>query len=568
VADWVTDIRRGTLNTRDDSGWVRPVTGSGDAAVMDPIEPTGRTLRSSVVSVIILVAVIASAIAGVVVWRNRNGDPFASARSIPADTDFVVTFDALALSDSERLQSFVDAFALPMVEAGAIESYPDDLVAAIDESLRTESNFTLSGDILPWIGRSVSIAANVPKYDPYSYGVVDFSFLVTADVRDRSSAALFVDKVVAELSDEGVEMAATEIAGLPGYKFADDYSELSFVLVLAEDTLLYGVEDDVAEAFAARDAGLSIAEDAVFQQTMDRIPGDSMVKVFVSSSFTDDFAEMNWAIAAPDMEMETSENYYEAVGIGAGLVEEGVRVNYVMVGVEDFGDVIPDARVLAALPEDTVGFVSIDSEPGSEQLDEEAFAAAGLPLDEFSYQFGIDLVGFLEALSGDFTFAVTETRDSSIAEATEIPVGVVGTLGLLDASVFMDFLDSLELEATEAGVAVSTDGHVTTFGENGSDLFSYSIDDDLLVVGTGEDLVTDIATGARGGLLGSALYTELDAAVMGDGLVFYVDIQRIVDLVPLTSDEAAVFAPLRGAGWGGRSVGDVAEMEMLLLVDY
>jgi len=554
------------MSMNDDRGWVRPVTEGGDAGLMDPIEPTGRTLRSSVVSGIILVAVVAVAIAAVVMWRGRNGDPFASARSIPADMDLVVTFDALALSDSEQLQDFVDAFAVPLVDAGVIDDYPDDIVAAIDDELSAETNFTLSGDVFPWIGRSVSIAIGVPEFDPESYLMPDPPVLVSADVRDEAAAAAFVDKIVAEA--DGVDVAAAEIAGMPGYRLTDEYSDAVFSLVLAGDTLLFGTEEEVVSAFSAREEGLSIAEDAVFKDVMDRIPSDSMMKVFVSSSFGDDFAELNWAMAAPGMEREDSVSFFDALGIGAGLVEEGVRVNYVMVGVEETGAPIPDADVLAALPDDTIGFLSLDSEPEAEQFDEEAFAAAGIPLDDFSYYYGIDLAGFLEALSGDFTLAVTETRDSSIAEATDVPVGIMGAVGLTDATIFEDFLAALEMDAVQAGVLVNTEGGITTFNENGTDLFSYSINDEMLVIGAGEKLVDAVASGVDGGLLESALYTELDSAIIGDGLVVYVDIQRIVDLVPLTSDEAAVFSPLRGAGWGGTASGDVAEIEMLRLVDY
>ena len=62
------------MESNDSQGWVKPVTDGAAATYMDPIEPTGKTIRSSVVGGIILVAVIAAAVAGTIVWRNRNGD--------------------------------------------------------------------------------------------------------------------------------------------------------------------------------------------------------------------------------------------------------------------------------------------------------------------------------------------------------------------------------------------------------------------------------------------------------------------------------------------------------------
>ena len=51
-------------------------------------------------------------------------------------------------------------------------------------------------------------------------------------------------------------------------------------------------------------------------------------------------------------------------------------------------------------------------------------------------------------------------------------------------------------------------------------------------------------------------------------MVFYVDLGRVMGLVPMTSDEAAVVAPLRGIGFGGEVDGDAVAMELLVLIDY
>jgi hypothetical protein len=90
----------------------------------------------------------------------------------------------------------------------------------------------------------------------------------------------------------------------------------------------------------------------------------------------------------------------------------------------------------------------------------------------------------------------------------------------------------------------------------------------LFVVGTDRDLVSGVVSGDAGGLLGSPLYKELDGLVLGDGLVGYADVGSIVDLVPLTQDEAAVFAPIRGIGYGGEDSEGAFQMEVLILVDY
>ena len=555
------------MDTHDDRGWVRPVTDGADTAFMDPIEPTGRTIRSSVVGGIILVAVVAAAIAGTLIWRGRNGDPFASARSIPADMDFVITFDAVGLGDSERLQGLVDAFAEPLVASGEIDEYPDDLVLAIDEAMSETSGFTLTDDILPWIGRSVSLAVRVPDVDVDTYQVEELSGLLSADVRDTEKASDFLDKVLDELADNGVEVAAASVGGFPGYRWEED--GISIALVLTDSALLLGIESDVVSAIEARDAGLSIAEDAVFQDTMERLPSERMVAVYVASSAVDGFIDIV-AQGVPTDDIEYDEPAFTSLGSSVSLTDEGLLFSYVMVGADETGGVIaPDSAVLASLPDDTLGFLSIAaSGTPQEALDEQVLADMGYSLDDISNELGVDIGALVEAFSGSLTVAATETRDSAIAQQTDVPVGLVAALGLKDSGPVDDLIASLEDMLSEQGVVVDRGNGPTSVYLDDQSVVSYTTVEDLLVIGTGDNLVSSVSSGAGGGLTNSPLYRELDAAIVGDGLVFYLDIGRVMGLVPMTSDEAAVVAPLRGIGFGGEVDGDAVAMEVLVLIDY
>ncbi len=555
------------MSSYDERGWVAPVTGDGDG-LMDPIEPSQRTIRSSIVAGIVVFALIAAAIAGTVVWRNRTGDPFASAHSVPADMDFVVTFDALALSDSARLQSFVDAFAVPMVDAGIIDDYPEDLVAAIDTAMAEEGDITLSGDILPWIGRSVSIAASVPELDPATFEVDGLSFLLSADVRNHDAAAAFVAKALDAMAGSDVKPTATTIGGLPGYAWHDDLDEISIGLVLTDDTLLVGVEQDVADAIAANDAGLSIADDASFTDVMSRLPNDRMVSFYMGKSAFADFLGM--AEAASMGESSTPADLLVSMGASVTLVDEGMLFSYVVTGNDQTPTSIsPDRDVVAALPGDTLGFLSIagsDSSDGA--IDESALGDLSDLFDQLYYETGVDVAALLQSMSGDLTVAATETRDGLIASESDVPVGIVGAIGLLDSGPVTDLIANLEEMMRQSGVDLEQDGNVTTVSDTGQEIISYSVGPDLLVVGTGHDIVSSVVSGAQGGLLSSDLYQELDGAVIGDGLVGYVDIAGIVDLVPMTREEAAVVAPVRGLGVGSESDGTAQLVELLVLIDY
>jgi hypothetical protein len=563
------------VDSYDEFGSVRPVSGQGDKSYMDPIQPAGGGLGKTVVGGIVLAVLIVAAVAATVVWRGRTGDPFASARSVPADMDFVMTFDALALSDSERLQAFVDAFAVPMLDAELIDSYPGDLVAAIDETMGEETGFTLTDDIVPWIGRSVSIAGKVPELDFALDSDVELSFILSADVRDRGAAEAFVDKVIRKLGDERITVTATQIAGQPGYLIAERDDEPGVALVLLDDALLVGADDSVAAAIAARDAGLSITEDAGFVDVMSRLPEERMVAYYVAPSAMDALLDLGTAVGAAGLLTEAPElpETPEASPIAASisLVDEGLLFSYVSLGATELDGVLaPDSSVLASLPDGTLGFLSIAGSFGAEgvSIDEQMLADLGYPLDMLSEQTGIDIVAVLESLSGDLTIAVNETRNSSIAAATDVPVGVLAAVGLNDAEPVRNLLDMLEEMAGQEGIEFSGSSGVTTVSVAGDEYVAYSVTDDLLVIGSGSGPVQDVASSEAGGLLSSQLYQELDEVVVGDGLVMFVDIGGIVSLVPLTSDEAAAIAPIRGMGLGGEVDGDAVTMEVLLLVDY
>jgi hypothetical protein len=556
----------------EDRGWVRPVSGDAGAAHMDPIEPTRDGPRRSWVGGLVLVVLIVAAVAAAVVWRGRNGDPFASARSIPATMDYVMTFDALALSDSERLQSFVDAFAVPMVDAGVIDSYPNDLVAAIDETMAEESGFTLTDDLLPWVGRSISIAGTVPEMDdPYGYDI-DLSFVISADVRDEAAAEAFVAKVIGKVGEENVQVTAAEIGGQAGYLFVESAEAPAIALVLTDDSLLVGMEGDVAAAIEAKSAGLSMADDGEFVDTMSQLPEERMVAFYVAPSAFDSLLDLG-AMGVPGGSIEPTQSLEgTAAATAISLVDEGLLVSYVVAGGEDYAAaLLPDQSVVNSLPDDTLGFVSVAGAGSADDalIDQDALAELGYPLEALSQELGIDIGGLLESFSGDLTFAVAETRNSSIAAATDVPVGVVGAIGLTDSGTANELIAMLEGMFVPEGFAIDRDGALTTISGDGQELVSYSTQDDLFVIGTGSELVENIATRSPGGLVDSALYGELDDATIGDGLVMFVDIAGVVDLVPLTSDEAAVLSPLRGIGAGGAVTDDnTMLMEVLVLIDY
>lgn len=559
------------MSTRDDRGWVKPVDGGIDVSQMDPIEPTHTTNKSTLIAGVVLAALIVVAIGVTAVWRSLSTDPFGSAESVPVAMDYVVTFDALALSDSERLQAFVDAFAVPMVEAEIVDSYPEDLVLAIDEAIREELGITLTDDVLPWIGRSMSIAGTVPTPpDPETFEV-DFGIILSVDVRDGAAAEAFVGKVLDLARENDVRVASIEVAGRAGHRISPSDGSPDMSLVVTDSSLLFGTEDEVVSALGAKDSGLSMANDAGFREAMNRLPSERMASLYVAPSALEAFVELGSA-GLPQSDVLIEQPLpNQSLAVSVALIDEGVLASYVLTNAITEEQIIsPDTAVLASLPKDTLGFLSIaGAAPGTQAtFDEDLLSDLGDPLDVWSEELGIDLVDLLESFSGNMTVAATETRDGLIATATDVPAGVVAALGLNDSGPMNELVAVLEETMAEQGFTYDSVGSVTTLVADGQELLSYSINEGLAVFGTGSALVGEIESGGEGGLLQSVQYVELDGAVVGDGLLMYVDIAGIVDLVPTTSNESAVFEPFRGVGLGADVEEETVIMEVLFLIDY
>jgi hypothetical protein len=231
----------------------------------------------------------------------------------------------------------------------------------------------------------------------------------------------------------------------------------------------------------------------------------------------------------------------------------------------------PDREIVDALPADTVAFLSVDGGERAGLTDDLDPALRG-QLDslgaEFEAMTGVDLLELIEAFSGTLTIAVTETSQGSIAEQTEVPVGVVGVIGLLDRAPIDELLGMLDEVPGDSGLELTTDGNLISLHVDGKEMASFSVSDDRLVVGSGRDLVTSVVEGTGDGLTGSALYRELDGLIVGDGLVGFADVSRLAGLVPMEMDERSIVERVRGIGAGIETDGGGSSAEMLILIDY
>ncbi len=582
-----------------EQGWVEALPPEDETGMMPQVVAPRPEPRGRIVAGLVLTVVIVAAIGLVAAWRASAGDPMASARMVPSDVDLAVTVDVLQLGDGERLERLIGAFADPLHEAGVI-SEPFDLVDTIDQALQEQTDLTLSGDVLSWIGRSATVAVAMGdmnwfqgfgEFDgidqlggdtgfaentvaPAAVRTADAAFLqsgfspgvlITAAVRDHAAAAAFVDKMVALAESADITVTARTVAGYEGFELTEEFVPESELLVLTDDMLLFGTDAMVTRALALDGGTGSLADDADYQAALRRLPEDRMITAFIDTGFLGAMAGGSFGTSGlPGGELGS-------YAMSLSVVDEGVRLNYGYVGSMEQAGEGPDMAILESLPSDVIAFFSATGGTGvgdMAQLD----PSVQFELDQIAAEIesitGIRFLDLLGALSGDVTVAVTETRDGSIARESAVPIGLVGAVGLLDRQPIDELLGILRDHPDGYGLELVDDGDLTTVRFGGRDVASLSLGDDLLVVGTGPELVGAVADGTGEGVTGTALYRELDDLVAGDGLSIFVDVSRLAGLIPLASEERAVIGQARGIGGGIAVDGDGFNVELLILIDY
>lgn len=546
---------------------------SPQSQLPDPIQLTpeaadpGKPNRDWVIGAVILGLVVLLAVGSAIAYRILVGEPFAAARAIPPDADFVVSFDLLQVRDTDRLDRLVNALAEPLVEAGEIESADFNILERIDEQLTEEVGITLAEDVVPWIGRSISIAAWVPAdYED------DAEALLSMAVRDATGAAAFIEKILdraAEELDVGIERS---ILRNGDSWTVTDAGETALVIWLEDDVLLMGpTSQTIDRALDARE-GKSLLDESAFSEVVAELPSDRLLTLYLAPDLFESLADLTTTLtgeATPD-----SVPTLEAIGVGFTLRDDGIQFDVAQVlesatAAVEF-DVPTDA--VSLLPAETIGYFAFTLPEGV--VDETALDSLR-SADPFAYEslmeeaeklLGVDLFDeLLPAFAGDFLLAVIETRTGMIAEQSGVPLGVLGVGGVVDRAPVGRALDSVEERMAEAGFP-ATGEDPTIVMVDGREFAAYTLADDALVIGSPAHLVTGYTAG-DGGLTDSSLYKELDEAMIGDGLLFFVDLERALALGREFGESVPEY-PVRGIGAAGTADGPVSLGSMLILIDY
>jgi hypothetical protein len=577
--------------TEHDPGPIRPLLPDGtvDAASAGMIDgDRGRPRRAMLIGGIVLGVIAVGAIGAVVAWRTLVGSAFASAAAVPPDADMVVTFDLLQVRDSERVDRLIEAFTVPAAEQGLIDDGDIDVLGTIDEGLADEIGMTLGEDVIPWVGRSVSLAmwlddgltfddlAEVERPEDFVSGVL------VVGVRDGGGAEQFIAEMASVMADEadGLIERRPHQGGMLTTVVVDDLDE-GLHMWLGGDFLIMAIrEADLDAALTARD-GESIRDRSAYDEVMAALPSDRLMAMYVGTDWIADlYDDPLFDELGPQMDTVRDQlDAFDGMGMAMTLRDEGVSFDLAYRTSDP--DALPvdsfdtsNLNLITQLPDDTLFHLGFPIEEG-------AFREVAEPLrgvdpglyDEFAGQaqdlLGVDLFGdVLPAFGREAVLAVVPTPEGMLADEFGIQVGGVAAIGVTDRGPVAAALASLEDFAIDNGVNVVSFGEVSVIGADGQDLFAYALGSDVLAIGTGPTIVDAVINGVSPNVTENLRYGELDGVLPGDGVPLFIDFQGIFDVAELEADQRAVVNALQGAGLSGEVDGDLVLVSFLVTIDY
>ena len=576
--------------TDHESGGVQPLRPDGtvDTELIESAVAPRRSNRAKVVGGIVVGVLAIGAIGAVIAWRTLVGSAFASAEAVPIDADFVMTFDLLQVRDSEKVDRLVQAFTVPAAEQGLIDDGNVDVLDRFDEQMDEAMGMTLREDVIPWIGRSVSLAVwidgSISLEDMDRTPSEEFvGGVLVAGVRNGDRAADFVDEaagVVARETDGLIEKVPFEGGTMTSVTGAEEPGENVFMW-LDNDMMIVGMKEaDIARALDARE-GESILDDDDYDRMMAELPSDRLMAMYVGSKWLaniyDDPTFME--LGAQAEAIRDSIESFSGVGMAMTLRDEGVSFDLAY-AVDD-----PDALPLSSfdasgldfidrLPDDTLFHLAFpiadntiaDAIDPLREADPELYQEAADAADEF---LGVDLFNeVLPSLGREAVFAIVPTPEGFFAGQFDFGIGGVIAVGVEDRGPVATAIDSLEDYAVENGISVTSLGEVSVIGADGSDYFAYSLGDDALAVGTGPTIVNAIINGVSPSVADNPRYDQLDRVLPGSGVPFFVDLQGIFDAFDFEGDERELVNALQAVGASGEISGDVVKFSVLVTIDY
>jgi hypothetical protein len=540
---------------------VRPLDEAGTPLdTPPPPEPTTRSpwlIAAGAAAAVLLIGVVG----GWLWWVNVIRGPQGAAEVIPGSADVVFTVDALELIEGDRFNRLVRSFDS--------EFDFDDLLTEIDDEIERGTGLRVLEDVRAWIGRSAAVAVWIPD-DFFTTFDGEPEVAMAVMTRNEGAARRFLDDMIAAARDDGAEVTTITVAAVEVYSVAAETPTL--VTVHSGRMLLATDPDRLAQMIEPTDP---ITERSAYDRLWAAANGDAaFASMYISENF---FDEVLTGIAEAGG-IESADVPSGALLATAALDDDGVEFAAASIALDDAGQVSPGSWA-AALPAGTYGYFSValpfDEEEIEALLDEQLAVLQGAGggddvdafLDEFEGAFGVSLRELVSQFGGEVLFAAIQSDFGPLPALAGGPLGVGFAMGVEDESVVSDALASLpEVLGPDGDVIRLTANGLWAVDPGDGELVHYGVAEGRLVVAS-DDVTIDALLGrGSGGLVDDPEWERL-AGLIGDDMLMYVDLARIISTFA-PPDEAVDLAPLRSLGASAILEDGVSLVRMRLVIDY
>lgn len=350
---------------------------------------------------VVLVVIIAAVAAGLYVLGRFAAPKEATARFLPDDTQAYFTISlrpgAGQLLRARRLwATFEDT-------PGFIDRR-DELL----DDLRDATGIHFTDDVLPWLGRDITVA--LLDLDLRT----EPEWVVLLQTKDRDASLEFLEELVDFLEEEmGEEFQDDSYLGAS--LFEEENDEASFA-VTDRYVVMGGSRDTVEQLIEDMESPpeRSLARDDAFVRARKQLPSDRFMLFFARSG---DLYDGLTGFLGGGAFTGQSRNIPEAVALSSSFVDQGVRMDFYSDNPTGLGVVETRNRLATAraLPQDTLFFLSFSGlqeawgqvQETLEDMDEDTAQLLADSLDAFREATGTDLErDVIDQLDGELAVAV------------------------------------------------------------------------------------------------------------------------------------------------------------------
>ena len=529
-----------------------PIIGQDGA----PVAVAAKRPQALKVGLAVLGAIVV--VGGFLAWRFASGFGSATdaASAVPSDADVYVNVDMASFIDGELLDRLGRTFPDAFEEIGDGASALDEL----DAEMQRQYGLTVSGDVIPWLGRSTGIAMwdfDVTSSEP---GAV----LAVVKTRDGGATDRFLERLA------GVAGGGT-VGFHEGFAIWElDIEGETTVAARVDDVLLLAESRDPIKVGIDTKIGLSdsIQQNVRYIDALAELPdGPGMFTVYASGSLWNDIYD-EALDAGVDPALEDLGRVESGIA-SMDVTDDGFRIDGIAHMDPELAAFYANDRLrdtIDSIPIDALFHVAADYGPAMDLYRDVLEDDPSLDREAIETEFGFDPISDgLDLLDGSFSaYAVP----GSGAADMEFPFGFAAALGVTDPSRMQDTVDQLVAIAEENGMPAVSAGGFTYVEVFDNEPIAVGLDGDELVVAWNTDPAAD-----RSGpsVTESTGYQHVAGALGTDTLAMYVDIAGLVtefgqDLEPDDRAVADVFREL-GVAWSASEDG-VVSGSLLLTIDW